>query len=288
LGLRLCAALVAFWHVRGPIAEARSWARALIDRAGEESLELQARVLPWVGDWALVQGDYVDARAWGERSLRLARQLQDPMAIGRALHDLGEVAAAVGEYELARERYEQAIAAAGEVGYPAPGSVANLGALALAEHEYDRAGDFFDRALTLFREQGKPGPEAMVLSSLAAVERRRGRYSAALALLEESVALSRELAYEEVLLYCTLELAALLAARDELEEAVRLLGAAESGFERLAIALTPPDEETRADTLATVRAALAEDVYSGALASGRLLSTDDAVDLGFSRLNAGV
>jgi predicted ATPase/class 3 adenylate cyclase len=280
LGLRLSAALVAFWHVRGPISEARAWVKTLIERAGADSLELQARVLPWVGDWAMVQGDYEEAQVWGEASLRVARQLGDPMAVGRALHDLGEVAAGRGDYERARDLYEQAISSAGEVGYPAPGSVANLGALAAAEHDYDRAGDLFRCALALFREQGKPAPEAMVLASLAGVERARGRDPEALALLEESVALSRQLAYEEVGLYCLLELAALLASRRKVDDAAHLLGAAEALLEKLAVALSPTDDETRAATRAAVLAALGEEACAEALASGRRTSLDEAIDGG--------
>ena len=91
LGLRLSAALVEFWDIRGPIGEARTWLSTLLERAGTETLELQAAVLPWAGDYALVQGDHEEAQAFGEESLRVARQLGDAMRIGRALHDLARL-----------------------------------------------------------------------------------------------------------------------------------------------------------------------------------------------------
>ncbi len=175
-----------------------------VARAPGESSPLGRRL----GRWS--QGDYEEAQAFGEASLRVARQLDDPRAIGRALHDLGEVASGRGDYERARELYEQAISTASEIGYPAPGSIANLGQLALIEHDYQRAHDLFCRGLALFRDQDKPAAVAMVLVSLATVERRRGRPSEALRLVEESFELGRRLAYEDVSLFCLLELAALL------------------------------------------------------------------------------
>jgi predicted ATPase/class 3 adenylate cyclase/Tfp pilus assembly protein PilF len=280
LGLCLGAALVPFWHVRGPIGEARAWLTTLLERAGAESLELQAKVLPWAGDCALLQGDYEEAERIGKASLRVATQLDDPMAIGQALHDLGEVAFARGHHERARELYEQAISTASEVGYRAPGSVANLGVLALVEHDYERASELFCRALALFREQSKPAGTAMVLASLATVARRRGRYSEALKLLEDSLELGRELAYEGVILCCLVEFAALLALHDDAEEAARLLGASEKMLQKLAVVLSIPDEKTRAETLAAVQARLGEGAYAEALASGRLMDVDEAIGRG--------
>jgi predicted ATPase len=280
LGLRLSAALIVFWHLRGPLAEARVWLRTLLERAGGESPELQAKVLPWVGDWAMVQGDYEEAQAFGEASLRVARQLDDPRAIGRALHDLGEVASGRGDYERARELYEQAISTASEIGYPAPGSIANLGQLALIEHDYQRAHDLFCRGLALFRDQDKPAAVAMVLVSLATVERRRGRPSEALRLVEESFELGRRLAYEDVSLYCLLELAALLVLHGDASEAARLQAASDAVLEKLGVALPPPDEETRSETLSSVEALLDDDACAEALAAGRRMSSDEAIERG--------
>jgi hypothetical protein len=126
----------------------------------------------------------------------------------------------------------------------------------------------------------------MVLANFAAVERSRRRYAEALAVLEQSVALGRQLAYEEVGFYCLLELAALLAAHDDAEDAARLLGAAETLLEKLAVALNRPDEETRAQTLAAVRTALGEEASAEALASGRRMTLDDATELGLLRARA--
>jgi predicted ATPase/Tfp pilus assembly protein PilF len=287
-GLRLGAALVHFWDVRGPIGEARAWLSALLERAGADTLELQAKVLPWAGDYALVQGDHEEARAFGEESLRVARQLGDPMAIGRALHDLGEVAVRRGEYERARELYEQAISTVSEVGYPAPGSIHNLGELALIEHDYERASDLFRRALALFREQGKAAGAAMALSNLAQVERRRGRCAEALTFLEKSIEVSRQLAYDEVSAYCVLELAALLALQGKGQEAACLLGASESALEKLGIRLGPADEDSRASIVQDVEALLDEDARTEAAASGRTMRVDEAIAHGLQVVRQAV
>jgi predicted ATPase/class 3 adenylate cyclase len=277
LGLRLSAALVVFWDIRGPIGEARAWISTLLERAGTDTLDLQAKVLPWAGDYALVQGDHEEAQTFGEKSLGVARQLGDPMAIGRALHDLGEVAARRREYERARQLYEEAISTVSEVGYPAPGSIHNLGDLALIQHDYERASDLFRRALALFREQGKGAGAAMALSSLATVELRRRRYAESLSLLEQSLELTRKLGYDEVSLYCLLELAALLAAQGRGQDAACLLGASETALKTVGIRLGPADEETRATAVEAVEALLDVESRAEAAASGRSMSIDEAI-----------
>ena len=104
----------------------------------------------------------------------------------------------------------------------------------------------------------------MVLVSLATVERRRGRCTEALKLVGQSLELGQQLAWEEISLYCLLELAALLARHGDAEEAARLHGASEAVMEKLGVALPAPDEETRAETLAAVEA-----VLGGTRAPGR-------------------
>jgi predicted ATPase/class 3 adenylate cyclase len=277
LGLRLCAALAGFWDLHGPITEARMWFNSLLERESATPVELQAKVLPWATDWAMMQGDYGEAQAFGEASLRVARELGNPMAVGQAFHDLAEVATGRGEYPRARELYEQAIAAAAEVGYPAPGSIANLGALALLELDLARARDLLSRALVLFREQGKAAGAAMALQQLATVERRSGDYPAALSFIEESAELSRQLGYEEVTAWCLFELAALLAEHEEGQEAARALGTSEALLERLGIGLSPKDVEYRADVVDAIHGLIGEEAQAESLARGRRTSIEDAL-----------
>jgi predicted ATPase/class 3 adenylate cyclase len=287
LGLRLSAALVEFWDIRGPIGEARTWLSTLLERAGTETLELQAAVLPWAGDYALVQGDHEEAQAFGEESLRVARQLGDALRIGRALHDLGEVAVRRGQYAQARELYEEAISIVSEIGYTAPGSIHNLGELALIGHDYEQASELFRRALVLFREQGKAPGAAMALANLATVELRRSRYADSLSLLEQSHELSRQLGYDEVSAYCLLELGALLAAQGEGHGAACLLGASEKALERLGIRLGPTDEETRAAAVEAVEALLGDEGRAEAAEFGRSMSIEEAIAYGLQVAREG-
>jgi predicted ATPase/class 3 adenylate cyclase len=287
LGLRMSAALAEFWDIRGPISEARMWLSTLLEHAGTETLELQAAVLPWAGDYALVQGDHEEAQAFGEESLRVARQLGEPLRIGRALHDLGEVAVWRGQYAQARELYEQAISMVSEVGYTAPGSIHNLGELALIGHDYEQASELFRQALVLFREQGKTPGAAMALASLATVELRRSRYADSLSLLVQSHELSRQLGYDEVSAYCLLELGALLAAQGEGHGAACLLGASEKALERLGIHLGPADEETRAAAVEAVEALLGDQGRAEAGEFGRSMSIEEAIAHGLQVAREG-
>jgi predicted ATPase/class 3 adenylate cyclase/Tfp pilus assembly protein PilF len=287
LGLRLAVALVGFWDIRGPIGEARAWLSTLLERANEETLELQAEVLPWACDYARVQGDYDEAHALGEESLRLARQFGDPMAIARALHDLAELAVERGEYERAQGLYEAAIATASEVGYPGTGSLLNLGDLALIQHDYERADELSRRALAQLREQGKYQHESIALSNLAQVELRRGRYAESLSRLEEGLALTQRLGYDEGSAAFLQTLAALLAAQGRPREAARMLAASETALETLGIRLGPTEQYTRESAIQAVEALLSDEAYAQAAASGRSMNIDEAIAHGLPIARAG-
>ncbi len=57
------------------------------------------------------QGEYDKAREMYEQSLELKRELGDKSGIAQSLHQLGSIHLGQGEYDKAREMYEQALAA---------------------------------------------------------------------------------------------------------------------------------------------------------------------------------
>jgi predicted ATPase/DNA-binding CsgD family transcriptional regulator len=113
LGLRLAAALAAYWYVRGHYREGRPWLEAALDAGADQPQALRAKVLRGLGSLAGL-GDQPAATVAAQESLDLARDYGDTSDTLRALATLGalrlwpEPVAALPDLEnavaLARER----------------------------------------------------------------------------------------------------------------------------------------------------------------------------------------
>ena len=98
-GLRLGAALWRFWQIRGYLAEGREFLQRLLELA-----EPPRSTAAWANAWACVgrlawaQGDFQVARELFEQSLWVHRQLGDQPGVAFSLTNLGMVAHEQGDY----------------------------------------------------------------------------------------------------------------------------------------------------------------------------------------------
>jgi len=94
-----------------------------------------------LGDIALSQGEWAGAQAHFDESYRLALEFKHEWATAYALSGLGRAAAGLGQFEIARQRLEEAFALARELGNPGLMlfSVYGLAALRLAEGNAEEA-----------------------------------------------------------------------------------------------------------------------------------------------------
>jgi predicted ATPase/DNA-binding winged helix-turn-helix (wHTH) protein len=191
--LRLCGALHQFWFVRGHHSEGREWClRALGKTGAEERTSERAKALNVAGVLARRQGDYPAARALGEESLAIQRQLGDRRGMATSLHDLGNVAMRQGDFASARALYEESLSISRELGDRAGigSSLNDLGNVAM-EHSFARA--LYEESLAISRELGDRMGIASELHNLGRVAMAQGDIASARALFEESLAISREL-----------------------------------------------------------------------------------------------
>ncbi len=116
--LRLCGALARFWNTRGHFSEGRAWCARILGNAGANvRTKERAKALNAAGALAHLQGDYPAARERYEERLAIARELGSKTTIASSLINLGSAVKAQGDAPIARAMYEEALAIAREQGH---------------------------------------------------------------------------------------------------------------------------------------------------------------------------
>jgi tetratricopeptide (TPR) repeat protein len=221
-----------------------------------------------------------------------------------ALTGLGHIARMQGATDEAQAMYEQAIAnyeAARTTDsssaddrtrmeqYSRFGITINLvslGSLALDRHDYAAARRLGDDALSVARDLRDDALLVNGLQLLGAVDELQGELEAARRTFTESVELSRQLPYAQGLVRGLEGLARLAMAEGEPERGLRLHAAAAAHGEAIGIPVNWTAEwAARGSHLfATARQALGEAAAEAAVAAGRALSLEQAVQEALERV----
>jgi len=203
LGLRLAAALVRYWEIRGHLREGRSrldrWVGAPIADAA-----LRAKALNAAAVLAQRHHDLDAARASYEESLLIRRRLDDRVGTSVALHGLANVAVADDDFATARALFAENLAIGRELGHRrmVAASLMNLGVLAHysvirnrqpAHKAGDEAKAFYEESLAAYRTLGDRYGEALALENLGGLGPFVGDLEGSHARHEESMAIRREL-----------------------------------------------------------------------------------------------
>ena len=233
---------------------------------------------------ARVRGDYERAKELLEESLALSREVGDKDMIAEALSQLAITTHDLGDTAQAKEILEDGIALCREVGntFRLCDFLLSRGYVFLLDGEYERGVALNEEAVTLCREHGyKRGLQiAQVDRGWAALlqgdhERARTSYKVSLTLCRE---LNDKLTASE-----SLEgLACVAGAQGEAERAARLFGAAEALRETLREAVASQHQlevdAWREPYRATARSQLGEAAWEEALAQGRAMGLEQAIE----------
>lgn len=232
-----------------------------------------------LGIIASKQGDYPTARALYEESLALKRELGNKLGIAATLVNLGIVAYEQGDYPTARLLYEESLALEREAEHKwgIAGLLDNLGNVALKQGNHATAQAFYEESLTLYRELDSKQGIGTALTGLGDVACDQGDYAAAQALYLESLASQRELGTKLNLVELLEEFAALAAAQQQAERAVRLWGATEALREEISSPLAPSDRSRQGRRVEQVRAQMGENSFAEAWAAGRAMSLEQTI-----------
>jgi predicted ATPase/class 3 adenylate cyclase len=182
--------------------------------------------LGWI---ALERGDADRAEALCSEGLDLARASGDERVVSRALMDLGAVCSARGDHARALELHEEALALRRALGDTllVSDAIYNLGLVAFQTGDHARAREAFGEALTLAEKIGEALHSAAALFMLAELDLLADRADLAEQRIRESLATYVKLEDRRDIAECFVVLAGVLCARGDVDDAARLLGAAE-------------------------------------------------------------
>jgi predicted ATPase/class 3 adenylate cyclase len=188
-----------------------------------------ALVLCELGWIALHQGDIEEAQAHCEEALDVARSAGDERAASSALSGLADVYAARSEHRRAVELHEEALALRQKLGDAllVTDSTYHLGIAAFQSGDARRARGAFEESRELARSLGETPHLAGATFMLAELDLLAGHTARAEEEIRESLAFYTAVENERDRAMCLVVLAGIAAEHGEIEQAARLLGAAE-------------------------------------------------------------
>jgi non-specific serine/threonine protein kinase len=279
-GLRLAAALAAFWTRVGYLSEGSGWLQQAL-AACREVGPARVQALYQAGRLAQQRGDYGQCLAFARQSLALSRHLEDKRGMARALGLMGWTAHARGDRDGAGPLLEEGLALARESGdeRTIARTLLFLADLRLRQGAHEQAATLFRRSLERYQGMGDLWGMAWALSGLGGVARLKGDHQRAVAHHQLSLALYKDLDSKPEIPYPLEALALSLADQGRFRQAVHFWGAASALRDAVHSQLPPSYEADYAPTLDKVRAALGKEAFATAWAEGRVMTLAEALDL---------
>ena len=260
-------------------------ARTLIEQGLDMFTDLEdasgiADSLWFLGLTVSEQGDYAKAVEIYERGLALYRELGDRRGVLEILNWMGFTENARGNIERAATLHNDALALARELAVPRMIAVALYGLGDAASHRGDRAGAraLYEESLAVFRRIGARGFYPGLLRRLGGIAREEGDNTRAEAFLRESLTYCREMGEKMGMVACLEDLAGLAGRTYRFERAGRLFGASAALRTILGGADTFWTADAYEAELALVRQSLGSSAFDAALAAGRAMTLEQALD----------
>lgn len=165
------------------------------EAAARDDCRMAGRCQTAMGELFRKRGLYTNAARW----LRFARhsfeKVTDEAGVAQVLNHSGSLQAQQGNYQKARQNYEESLKIWRRLGEKSRMSscLSNLGIVARFQGEYEAARTLHLEGLAIRRELGDRWAIAVSLNNLGNVEVDLGDYESARRRLEEAVALQREI-----------------------------------------------------------------------------------------------
>ncbi|HEY1918995.1 MAG TPA: BTAD domain-containing putative transcriptional regulator [Streptosporangiaceae bacterium] len=173
-------------HVTRPVA-IYTEALALYEEAGDTAARCQT--LRYLGQALFERGDHEQARAALDAALELAAGLGSPRMIAQARVWIGQARLAEGDLDGAQADFDAVYDGYGEdAGVGHAYALHGMGGVAFARGDYGVAGQRFDVAVGLAREGGDAALEGRILLSMAALHEAQGQPREQVDVLEQAVA----------------------------------------------------------------------------------------------------
>jgi non-specific serine/threonine protein kinase len=277
--LRMVCALWMFWNQRNHFAEARQWVERALAASSDAPRSLRVRALAAAADSSFLSGDYAAASAFCEEVLALddVGLGRDRWAVAFASFILSNAIWQLGG-ATREDLVERAVSVARAAGAAHITGLVLISPMYMARiaGDYERARELIEESVALLRPLGK-WMLATSLFNLADILLCLGRYKTADEASREGVRCAQETADTRAMTWCLTTLARSAAARNQLDRAARLCGAAEGLSESIGAPLPHFARNPMEADMSRVRQALGDERFSKAWTTGRQMTSDAVV-----------
>lgn len=273
--LDMAATLANFWEARGEYREARSRLKtALAKSTGPTTTRIEG--LEAAGMVAWLQGDLDAAVDYTSEGLRLSRNLRESLHEARLLHQLSQIATLRGDFESARAYVEEALGIATAHGDEEIQAMCEwrLGFIALFTNDLDAATSHYQTSIRVLERLRDVESVASSKAMLGFIALRQNRLADARSYLVQSLEMQRRHGSSRQVANLLEMFAALAVEEDQVEQALRLGGAAAGIRNRLAIVAESPLSRDIMPRLEKLRPGSSAD---NAWLSGWEMSREDAI-----------
>jgi predicted ATPase/DNA-binding SARP family transcriptional activator len=272
-------ALWRFWEARGHLTEgADALARALGEDPPPTLATADA--LNAAGCIAADRDRYEEAIDYHTRAGALYEQLGDAMRLAWSHNNLALLLTFRGDLGRAGELLERSLEIARDIDDPRliAANLINLSNVAFFEGDYDRAEVLQEEGRSRSRELGDTRREALACLNLGWIHVRQGDDERATMRLKESLERFTELSERRHLPDVLEGIAAVAAQRSESERSATLFGAAEQIRQEIGSPLPPSEVAIYERYWQLAREQLGDEDYERAVAAGRDLSVAEAIE----------
>lgn len=273
-------ALWRYWRQLGEFLEGRRWSEAALALRGEAPISLRAKALWAAAALAVPQGDYARMAELASEAIQLARRSDDPIDLRNALTVEGMVAMGEGRYRDSLRAFGEGLAICSPLGvtWQLATSHLNLGLALLHVGEPGRADATFQEALHLYRQLGDDIFAARATNQGAQAALMRGDIERAEQLARDALAAFAEQDERQGIADALETMAAIVAARSEIERAAILRGAAAAIRETIAAQPAPFERVIAARFTEPLERGTSAEQWRASWEAGHALTREAAVE----------
>ncbi|MCW3098710.1 MAG: putative ATPase [Chthonomonadaceae bacterium] len=271
--------IIIFRRIRGYYSEARDSLQAALAAEGKGRTTARVSVLGAAALTNMALGHYEDARRQSEESVKIQRELDEPLKLAAALMNHSNLLVETGHFMEGRCVLEEGLEIHLAHGGSGVGFYGNLGNALLYLGEYDQAEILIQKHLALCRQEGMQEWEAVGVYNLGLIALACADYATSYTYMMQSLEIRRALNDRTGLLSALFGLSLLAAALKRQERACRLLGAHDALNRRIGSCLAPADQPNYDRHRAAVHAALGAEAFSAAYEAGCGLDWSQAIAL---------
>jgi tetratricopeptide (TPR) repeat protein len=219
---------------------------------------------------------------------KLAEELDDPYVWGIVLGGISMIEAyAQGDFVKAFATREKAEAKMRDHGnrWSYGITLYRSGNMYIANHQFDLAREKLSLAMDAMQEIGSKRTITMIKSELAHALRYEGNFPQAISAYQETLREWQKMGHRAAVAHQLECIAFIVKAMEQLEKAVRLIGAAEVLREKIEIDMTVQEREEYEKEISELKTNMDENEFMSLWAEGRSMTMDEAISLALENGN---